>query len=480
MTVEDGRRVVRQSIVGSDGLPFVFQHDYPNALEHHYRPSGVGEDVLLYDGPFQRANDADPFNGSVRWRWSDRPRIEATGTRSTTPTALQQFFDGATGVSMWVDPDILILDLLNDRLPPQPDSARPLAKNGHTVTLRVEQQIGDGRNLERVTFLVPNGWQASDGLQVCDPDNLVQLWRGRLTATGHGWTVTIDRTGEMNTEAWRELTGTGRSRFTHVGCLTRVDGSTFCGEQAFQALDRVRLGLNLALGRRTTCSLPVGWRGDAPVWGRWRSAPIDPPRPVSHWLDEPIAARQVSKVIELVLDFTIDALAYETLRTAVAYYVAANMDVDVELSVAVPMSGLQLLAYYRFVTSGTYSRSQWKDLTTEEQLRMLLTDINADLAVSPHFRHLDAVQARLASNAPPRDALGVVIKMRNVVTHPARDTPRTFSPYEWAEAGMHTRYWLCLALLHLVGYNDEIAAVMEAAPRWAGQRRPAPWAATNP
>ena len=65
--------------------------------------------------------------------------------------------------------------------------------------------------------------------------------------------------------------------------------------------------------------------------------------------------------------------------------------------------------------------------------------------------------------------------MRNVVTHPTRDQPGTFSVYEWAEAGILARYWLCLALLNTVGYKGQIADVMQPQPRGLGQLRNVPW-----
>jgi len=67
---------------------------------------------------------------------------------------------------------------------------------------------------------------------------------------------------------------------------------------------------------------------------------------------------------------------------------------------------------------------------------------------------------------PLRDALGVIIKMRTWVTHPNRDQPGAFSVYEWAEAGMLARYWLCLSLLNTVGYQARIAEIMQPQPRW--------------
>lgn len=208
----------------------------------------------------------------------------------------------------------------------------------------------------------------------------------------------------------------------------------------------------------------------------WRSAPVDGYRDASHWLDETTSYRQVGDAVSRVLAFTASPVNRESLRYATSYYVAANVDVDVELSAGVPVSGLQLLAYLRFVTErGTYSRTKWEDLKTEEELRLLIEEIGIDTSVPAHFRHLTNVRDRLASNGPLRDALGVIIKMRNVVTHPTRDQPGVFSVYEWAEAGMLARYWLCLSLLNTVGYQGQIAEIMQPQPRYPGQLQRVPW-----
>ena len=110
------------------------------------------------------------------------------------------------------------------------------------------------------------------------------------------------------------------------------------------------MGLNLALGRRVTCALPVGWQNGKPVWCRWRSARVDGYRDASQWLDDTTSYRQVSEVVSRVLDYTADPVDKESLRYALSYYLTANVDVDVELSASVPVSGLQLLAFLRCVT----------------------------------------------------------------------------------------------------------------------------------
>jgi len=479
---EDGQRLVTWSVAPGKEI----RHRFPDAVKHHYRPGGVDEDVPLYRGQFKYSEDDRSYDGDVRFRWRPSPRIEIRGERSTSLAdgvdIVEGWLNGDASREMWVSPSEVVVALPDGELPAQPGEVfAPERSHGdppHRIVDRLEQQLGEPSALDQVTFLVPNGWEALDGTGVCDPDNLTRTWRGRGAASGDGWSVTIDRDSAMTPAAWRELKDLGGHRFTHVGRLARLDGSTFTGDEAFVALDRVRLGLNLALGRRTTCALPVGWGQDRPVWSRWRSAPVDTYRNASHWLDETICCRQIGEIVSLVLSFTADEACREAVRHATAYYVAANVDVDVELSTALPISGLQLLSYFRFVTQrGTYSRTQWesKDNHTEHQLRLLLDDLGIDTSVPDHFAHLVNVQNRLARQAPPRDALGVVVKMRNVATHPTRGQRSDFSIYEWAEAGMLARYWLCLALLNTVGYQGEVAAILGVGPRWTGQLRPPPW-----
>jgi hypothetical protein len=482
VTVEDGRRVVRRSITGGDGTIAVVEHDFPDAVRHHYSPAGTDEDVLLYRGQFALPGDGRIFDGDMRYRWRPSPHVEVRGERATTPAdldALAALLSGAGQQGRWVMPGTVSVSLPGGTLPPQPRKffvPRGLTERSFYQE-RIEQQVGDPAALEQVTFLVPNGWIGHDGAGICDPDDPGLAWRGRTKAAGDGWTVTFDCYAAVDTAAWNELRNSGGHRFTHAGRLARADGSAFTGDEAFEALDRVRMGLNMALGRRVTCALPVGWQNGRPVWCRWRSARVDGYRDLSQWLDDTTSSQQVGEVVSRVLDFTADPVSKESLRHAVSYYVAANVDVDVALSASVPVSGLQLLAFLRFVTQrGIYSRSQWKQMDTEEQIRLLVEEIGIETPVPAHFSHLASARDQLASSgAPARDALGVIVKMRNIVTHPTRDQPGIFSPYQWWEAGMLARYWLCLSLLNMVGYQGQITDIMQPQPRWTGQMRQVSW-----
>lgn len=479
-TRSDGTRVVTVTYESSDGSVVRVEHDYPDAIRHHYQPTGMDEDVLLYAGAFSSTDGSRTYQGDVCFRWRPTPRVESTGECPTDANDLAGLFNFEGREEMWVVPDALVFDLADDALPSQPmERMVPHGLPGYGVAKSlVQQALGDPSDLESVTFLIPNGWNGFDGIGICDPDHPETTWHGRTVASGDGWTVTFDCAAAMDSDGWRELERSGGSRFTHVGRIVREDGATFTGEEAFEVLDRVRVALNLALGRRTTCALPVGWHSGKAVWGRWFPAPVDACRDVSHWLDGTIVHGQIAEVVGRVLDFTSDPISRRTLKHALPYYVAANVDVQVELAVAIPISALQLLAFVRFVTNGAHSRAQWQTVKTEDQIRMLLDTAHIDSAGLPaRFGGLSALQATLGSTSPPRDALGLVIKMRNVVTHPTKTHPGDFTICQWAEAGMLVRRWLSLALLEAIGYEGQIASSPFDAPRWTGQVEPVPWSA---
>ncbi|WP_405807441.1 hypothetical protein OG729_20050 [Streptomyces sp. NBC_00210] len=484
---KDGTRVVSRNFTDASGKQRMTRHSFPDAVQHHYRPTDTDDDsdVLLYAGELSFPGEEHrPYVGDVTFTWRRTPRIRVRGTRAVDGTGIEEYFSPPPGGSMWVDVQGVVIALQDGKIPDQPNELAPaetFAGSSLHVDERVDQQVGDATELEEVTFLVPNGWQAHDETRIFDPEDVGHTWHGRTQAQGDGWTVVFDRNRTADSKAWETLKRSGGHRFTHVGRLTRTDGASFSGEGALEALERVRLGLCLALGRRTTCVLPVGRRGGQPVWALWRGNPVDSYSNASHWLDSSTCSKQLAEIVSRVLEFSNDATRLETLTHALSYYVAANVDVDVHLQVSLPVSGLQLLTYYQFVTDGPHTAKEWEALVpkergTEWELRQLLSKMNVSVPMPPHFQNLAAVQRRLATSGAQRDALGVVIKMRNVATHPTKDQPGNYSIYQWAEAGMLARYWLGLALLHTIGYRGDIAAILQARPRETGELRSVPWA----
>ncbi|MFK4152900.1 hypothetical protein ACI2LV_13080 [Streptomyces fungicidicus] len=482
----DGTRVVSRMLPpNEEGQRLELVHRFPDAIEHLYPPRPMNEDVPLFAGKLGFTNEPNQiYDAKVMYRWAPRPRIDVHGTRPAASTDLSRFEAASMAGGMWSTLPGVAIALENGAIPAPPDEETDPDDADVSVASQVDAEVGDGRQLDRVTCLLPNGWPTVRGTGICDPHDLTRTWYGRTTAEGDGWRAEFDRTPDANLKSFNTLKDSGGYQFTHTVRLTRIDGSSFSSEQALDVLDRIRLGLGLALGRRTSCVLPVGFRDAEPVWVLWRGQRVDRySSTTSHWLDDSTAVSQVSEIVGKTLDFTQDPTARAALSQAVGYYVAGLNDVDVELRANMAVSGLQLLSCYRFVTVGPHTHRQWKALqpkqgATEWELRQLLTAIGVTTPVPAHFAHLQAVQGRLAANGVQFDGLGTVVKMRNVATHPTKDQPAAYSTQEWAEAGFLASYWFGLSLLDLIQYTGTIAAILRPHPRRAGEMRHGPWSPT--
>ena len=162
VTYEAGQRHVRWPVHFSDG-DVIVDHDFPDALSHHYPPGELNAAVPLYSGTFLRPEDQVPFQGDVRWRWGAIPRIEARGQRASRVEDLKSMFADKDS-ELWVQHEDLRIDQHEDVLPHAPLSLEgPPSDKGLSITMPVEQQLGNAQGLERVTFLVPNGWSGSHG-----------------------------------------------------------------------------------------------------------------------------------------------------------------------------------------------------------------------------------------------------------------------------------------------------------------------------
>ncbi|MFD9865010.1 hypothetical protein [Streptomyces alboflavus] len=480
----DGTRVVSRLLPANEsGVRHELVHRFADAIEHLYAPRPMNEDVPLFAGKLKFTHEPNAvYDARVTYRWSPRPRVEAEGTRPAGSGDIAALMDSAQSAGMWRTLSGVLIDL-EDGIIPLPAGRAALPDADVATEQAVDQELGDGSQLDEITCVVPNLWPTVRGTGICDPGDLGHTWYGRTTAEGDGWRVEFDRTRSAPRAVFKQLQRRGGRLFTHTARLTRIDGSPFSSVEALDALDRIRLGLGLALGRRTGCVLPVGFFGGKPVWTLWRGQRVDRYRSTSsQWLDETTDSVQLSEIVGKTLDATQDATARGALSQAIGYYIAGLGDVDVELQANMAVSGMQLLSHYRFVTTGLYTSKQWDDLKpcqgpTEWEIRQLLSGIGINTPVPAHFAHLYAVQQRLAAKGARFDGLGTVVKMRNVATHPTKDQPASYSTQEWTEAGLLGCYWFGLSLLDFIHYNGKIAAILQPRPRYDGELRAGPWSA---
>jgi len=486
MVVEDGvRTVIRRYTI--DGKPHEERHQLPDALTHFYAPGLPGEPVPLYEGDYTFRDDSAQrqWTGHVTLTWYPTPTVVATGA---SPADWRQMLgEHSVSTSKWVVAPYIDLPTAPPPLPGPPSGPlEPLVREPRSERKAKRlnnQQIGNPDSLDRVTFLIPNGWTVWGGSNVCDPEEPEVYWRGRIQVQAGDWLVTLDRRREADQQFIDRLSNTGASAVTHVGEVKRVDGARFHVDEITGVLSGLRAALSLALGRAVDVLLPVGWQKNAATWALWGSPRIDSVRDCGVFLDKHKGHAQLAELIERMITYGTTDDRLDVMRYATSYYITATYDTDVELRVALPVSGLQLLSYNRFVEEKkTHSKSQWKALpTTEDEIRLLLDDCEIPTALPQVFTELQAVSTAAGppkKGAPLRDALGCVMLMRNKIIHPTKGTPSKWDPYQWWEAGAYATQVLLLAILHTIGYQGQYRCA------WAdvvdtGVTDPVPWASKS-
>lgn len=481
---ENGKRVVQLTRVGPEGHPENIRLTIPDALTHHYAPRGIGEDIPMFTGCFDVQGDPRQrvWAGDVRLTWYPNPRVVASGTCKQDRDALLEDLSDLDGKRQWVTIPAVNLHSAITPLPPQPhtvpapvDVTAGMSQLPHTM---VRQDLGNPTGLDHLTFLVPNGWDILQGSFICDPTNMLEFWHGRLQVTAFGWDITLDRLHQADSDFFERLERENASAVTHIGGIRRSDGQPFDAADADHVMDCLRLALAIALGRTVHFLLPVGWRNGDALWTRWTNPHIDLVRSAGTFLDRHHGGEQLQEIIERVLCYCSTPARKDILRYAISYY-TGTYDVDVELGVALPVSGLQLLAYNRFVEERRhFKKSAWDDIKpTEKQIRMLLDDCHIPTGLPARgYTHLVAVSAKEQQSL---DALGCVMLLRNKIIHPTSRKPGTWTPYEWFETRDYAGYCLLLAILNTVGYQGQYKSVMSE-QIWDGTTEQVPWAAPQP
>ncbi|WP_158846234.1 hypothetical protein [Saccharothrix deserti] len=463
----------------------MIEQRFPDALSHLYVDQGINQKVPLYSGRFQLNEGSGPgdFDGEICFNWLPSARTEASGEAEISFESLSEIFP-ADDDSHWSETPTASFAGLDAVVKP-PGECRfrwSKADRTHYINERLgDQYIGDeAAPVDRVTFFVPNGWaQSSGAINICDPNEPWVWWRGRLEIDLDDWIINIDLLRDMRwRENWAELRRSGGSRFTHVGELRRKDGSDFAYADIVDLLHQLGLSMSLTLGRWVRPLLPVGWSGDNPRWSSWRVQPIDRMISVHTWSDSTEFPAQLSEVTRRVVEFCKDAHQAEVLQYAVAYYVSINVNTSAELTTAIPISALQMLAYDLFVEQRrTYTRSKWENLPrTEEEIRLLLDDCGIDLNIPDHMPYLKTVSDVLGPTPEghSRDALRCIVDMRNLVIHPKRDKPIKWQFEQWVEASIIACHYLELAILRVIGFAGKARSPLRPSVA-AGAVYPVPW-----
>ena len=453
-----------------------------------YPQSDVNEPILLHEGRFRvrRGDRCVEGSGSAHLRWLPSPGIEFD-IEITEP------FPG-------VDFDSLTVDLPDFRTENVLAHSMTLGWTSRIRAFASAMESDRQQNLLSVGFQVVNftdfitpGLSASPGdptaiagvnrterllggvISTGSPTKRVQSFTCATADLRHdGWNVSLVNMPESR-DRYGHLEATGGYSFTHVGQLTRIDGSAFAVQQAEKILESLRVFLSFARG--AACSLPIRWgRGidGEIVWRHFGSPVVDRWRQPHSWFDE----RQGELLSELFDPFCRvhnDERLRESLVRAVHWYRHCNTNSSgKEGSLVLGMAALDLLSALIVVGRCRSMSAQEHDkLKAAKKLRALLEVLDVTADIPSRYAALTA----FAEKNDKSDSCEALVKLRNGFVH-ANEKHRNVAFGSAGRAAVSDAWQLSLwyqelALLCLLRHRGSYRNRTTA--KCVGQVEPVPW-----
>ena len=302
---------------------------------------------------------------------------------------------------------------------------------------------------------------------------------------GHdGWQVDLVAVPD-SADVYKGLKSSGGYRFTHVGRLTRVDGSAFTADRASTILELLTAFLIFARG--AACSIPIRWgRGTtgeiawrqfgSPVVDRWTRGRIS-------WFDERHGAL-LTEVFDAFCQRANDNALGEPLSLALHWYRHCNTSSSgMEGSLVLGMAALELLSAL-IVAGRSRAKSDAKhdNLRAAEKLRVLLEALNVPADIPPRFKALTTFAEKIAEDNGKSDSCAALAAVRNGFVH-FSDKKREGVFGKYGRKATFDAWWLSLwyqelALLHILGHQGSYAN-RTIEERWVGQIEPVPWSGSG-
>jgi len=302
---------------------------------------------------------------------------------------------------------------------------------------------------------------------ICDCDGSSQLL-GHLTLKCRQWKLELTARVDIR-EAIEEAKRWGYA-VTHIGQLSRPDGSSFSIEECRSALGLFQHFLSFARG--AWCGLhltmgiseeqtPVFWLWDRQVIDRWDNRPT--------WWDE----QHGDILIELLPGFEKvwdSELWHDALREVIYWYVLANSLPNVDAAVILAHSALELLSWtYLVVEKKCVARKRFRNLRASEKIRNLFDSLGIPLEMPDGADELQGA----FKDKKDRDLAWAFTDVRNSIIHP--DDSKIREDVRPARIASQVGLWCVeLALLRIMGYAGKYRNRLKH--EWVGDVEDVPWA----
>jgi hypothetical protein len=214
----------------------------------------------------------------------------------------------------------------------------------------------------------------------------------RVVLQSHAWKVTI-----AGTDRTKRLTGALKAQggyvLTHMGQITRADGSTFSSEQLDELLNCLHYFLSFALGRWAGVALPVGFDAAGnKVFEEWglRITADGPWHGGSSWFDSH-HGELLSQLFPGFATLWMSKLWQKPLSDALYWYLGAcdrRVGIGVDTGLILAQTALELLAWTYCVLDRkmiSAAAFQPRRLSAADKLRLLASSLNIPLEIPPNL-----------------------------------------------------------------------------------------------
>ncbi len=315
--------------------------------------------------------------------------------------------------------------------------------------------------------------------QFYGPEDYIFKWEGgtkrcgKITLNANGWVITISATDKTD-DIIKLLESQGGYAITHMGKITREDGSTFSSKELEEIIQCVYYFLSFALGRWAGIAFPIGYDNEnRKVFEQW-GLPLVSAGEWNNslsWFDSN-HSELISQVFPGFMTLWKNEIWKDALCKSIYWYLAANertASTGVDTGLIIAQTAIEHIAWThcikdrKMVSPKAFSKG---GLSAADRIRLLASSLGIPLQIP---ENMSALHARRGSKW--EDIPHSITAIRNAIVHPSENI--SLPNGSFYEAWIISMWFLDLTLLCLCNhqgcYSDRITK------KWVGTLEKVPW-----
>ena len=266
----------------------------------------------------------------------------------------------------------------------------------------------------------------------------------------HPWLIKIYGVDSLMSVDHR-LKEDGGSAITHVGNITRKDGSGFDVDQLYDLLDALHLFLSFTRGSYCGITLLSGQDSNRkPVWRRLGTYKVEPwYRALQSWFDS-LHNETLSSIFQGFWKTFNNAKYRDPVREALHWYLRGNQSIEPEVKIDHAQAALEMICSIPELKSTGRAG---------KRTAYALRQIGIDYSVPPHLKEIENLRAGYNQYEPNqknwlRHGPDTLAAIRNDSLHP-ENRLGYISPVAYEEASSLGLHYVELSLLWLFGHEGK-------------------------